>query len=122
MPLLDQDLPARAQQGDENALAALIARMMPAIRKGAAECTAPGLDFDDAVQEGLIGLFHAVRGFDPRCAKNYNYPSAELIRTTCRAGKDLKGVSKFQNVYKLKKITRIFYLLHYFLFVSRLQI
>ena len=52
MPLLDQDLPARAQQGDENALAALIARMMPAIRKGAAECTAPGLDFDDAVQEG----------------------------------------------------------------------
>lgn len=38
--------------GDENALAALIARMMPAIRKGAAECTAPGLDFDDAVQEG----------------------------------------------------------------------
>ena len=36
MPLLDQDLPARAQQGDENALAALIARMMPAIRKGAA--------------------------------------------------------------------------------------
>mgnify|MGYP006999860805 CR=1 FL=1 len=41
MPLLDQDLPARAQQGDENALAALIARMMPAIRKGAAECTAP---------------------------------------------------------------------------------
>ena len=65
MPLLDQDLPARAQQGDENALAALIARMMPAIRKGAAECTAPGLDFDDAVQEGLIGLFHAVRGFDP---------------------------------------------------------
>ena len=63
MPLLDQDLPARAQQGDENALAALIARMMPAIPKGAAECTAPGLDFDDAVQEGLIGLFHAVRGF-----------------------------------------------------------
>ena len=48
MPLLDQDLPARAQQGDENALAALIARMMPAIRKVAAECTAPGLDFDDA--------------------------------------------------------------------------
>ena len=71
MPLLDQDLPARAQQGDENALAALIARMMPAIRKGAAECTAPGLDFDDAVQEGLIGLFHAVRGFDPAAGQTF---------------------------------------------------
>ena len=66
MPLpkttIEQDLPVRAQQGDENALAALIARMMPAIRSGAAACTAPGLDFEDAVQEGLIGLFHAVRG------------------------------------------------------------
>ncbi len=33
--------------------------------QGCAECTAPGLDFDDAVQEGLIGLFHAVRGLTP---------------------------------------------------------
>ena len=49
--MIEAELPARAQQGDENALAALIARMMPAIRKGAADCTAPGLDFDDAVRE-----------------------------------------------------------------------
>ena len=80
MPLLDQDLPARAQQGDENALAALIARMMPAIRKGAAECTAPGLDFDDAVQEGLIGLFHAVRGFDPATGQTFTAYAAACIR------------------------------------------
>ena len=36
MQKMDDDLLARAQQGDETALAALIARMMPAIRKGAA--------------------------------------------------------------------------------------
>ena len=59
MQKIDADLLARAQQGDEAALAALIARMMPAIRKGAASC----LDFEDAVQEGLIGLFQAVRGY-----------------------------------------------------------
>lgn len=63
MQPIDQDLPAKAQQGDEAALAALIARMMPAIRKGAAASTAPGLDFEDAVQEGLIGLFNAVRSY-----------------------------------------------------------
>ena len=80
MPLLDQDLPARAQQGDENALAALNARMMPAIRKGAADCTAPGLDFDDAVQEGLIGLFHAVRGFDPAAGQTFTAYAAACIR------------------------------------------
>ena len=44
MQKIDADLLARAQQGDEAALAALIARMMPAIRKGAASCLAPGLD------------------------------------------------------------------------------
>ena len=64
MQQFDPDLIARAQSGDEAALAALIARMMPAIRRGAAGCTVPGLDFEDAVQEGLIGLFDAVRRYD----------------------------------------------------------
>ena len=54
MQKIDDALLVRAQQGDETALAALIARMMPAIRKGAAAFHAPGLDFEDAVQEGLI--------------------------------------------------------------------
>ena len=53
----------QAQAGEESAIAALITAMMPAIRKGAAAVAAPGLDFDDAVQEGLIGLFHAVRSY-----------------------------------------------------------
>ncbi|MEE0800096.1 MAG: sigma-70 family RNA polymerase sigma factor [Gemmiger sp.] len=61
----EEELLRRAQAGEESALAALIARMMPAIRKGAAGAVAPGLDFEDAVQEGLIGLFKAVRGYDP---------------------------------------------------------
>ena len=61
----EKSLYARAKAGDEAALAALIARMMPLIRRGAAACRAPGLEFDDAVQEGLIGLFDAVRSYDP---------------------------------------------------------
>lgn len=65
MQQIDQGLVLQAKQGDEAALAALIARMMPTLRKGAAACTAPGLDFEDALQEGLIGLFHAVRGYEP---------------------------------------------------------
>ena len=46
MPLpkttIEQDLPVRAQQGDENALAALIARMMPAIRSRRGGLHRPG--------------------------------------------------------------------------------
>ena len=48
MQKITNDLLALAQNGDETAVAALDARMMPAIRKGAAAATAPGLDFEDA--------------------------------------------------------------------------
>lgn len=54
----------QARNGDEQALAALIARQMPRIRALAAKAVCPGLDFDDAVQEGLIGLFSALETFD----------------------------------------------------------
>ena len=60
---MDDELLQQSQAGEESAIAALITAMMPAIRKGAAAVAAPGLDFDDAVQEGLIGLFHAVRSY-----------------------------------------------------------
>ena len=78
--MIEAELPARALQGDENALAALVARMMPAIRKGAAGCTAPGLDFDDAVLEGLIGLFRAVREYAPAVGPTFAAIAAASIR------------------------------------------
>ena len=56
MQKITNDLLALAQNGDETAVAA--------IRKGAAAATAPGLDFEDAVQEGLIGLFEAMHRYD----------------------------------------------------------
>lgn len=80
MQKIDDALLARAQQGDETALAALIARMMPAIRKGAVDFRAPGLDFEDAVQEGLIGLFQAVRGYQPACGTPFAAYAAACIR------------------------------------------
>ena len=78
--MIEAELPARAQQGDENALAALIARMMPAIRKGSRRLYGPGLDFDDAVQEGLIGLFRAVREYDPAVGPTFAAFAAASIR------------------------------------------
>ena len=54
----------QARNGDEQAIAGLIARQMPQIRSLAAKAVRPGLDFDDAVQEGIIGLFSALETFD----------------------------------------------------------
>ena len=79
MQKITDDLLALAQDGDETAVAALIARMMPSIRKGAAAATAPGLDFEDAVQEGLIGLFEAVRRYDAAAGTSFASFAAACI-------------------------------------------
>lgn len=69
-----------SRAGDEQALAALIAREMPAIRAAATRAVCPGLDFDDAVQEGLIALFHAVKTFDDARAASFSTYANTCIR------------------------------------------
>ena len=54
-----------AQHGDESAMTALIADFLPLIRRKAFAASRVGLEADDLVQEGLIGLLSAVRTFDP---------------------------------------------------------
>ena len=54
----------QARHGNEQALAAVLSRQMPQIRSLAAKAVQPGLDYDDAVQEGLIGLLSALRTFN----------------------------------------------------------
>ena len=77
---IDRRLLSQAQQGEETAMAAVIARMMPVIRKGAAANTAPGLDFEDAVQEGLIGLLRAVRSYRPDMEPGFEaYARASIL-------------------------------------------
>lgn len=70
----------RAAAGDEAAQASVIARCMPGIRRIAAANVVPGLEREDAEQEGLIALFHAMAawredgaGFETyamRCVRN----------------------------------------------------
>ncbi len=53
----------QARQGDEASLAAIIARLLPCIHVQAAKASCPGLDTEDAVQEGIIALFRAVQRY-----------------------------------------------------------
>ena len=50
--------------GNEETAAALVRAFMPYIRKRASRVHLVGLAYDDVVQEGLIGLFSAVDGYD----------------------------------------------------------
>ena len=62
---------ARCRLGDEQALAALIAWQMPRIRAAAQAGVCPGLDFEDAVQEGIIALFSAINTYSEEKALRF---------------------------------------------------
>ena len=61
----DDDLAARFRQGDVDALAVLLRRYRGFVRAKARGYFLVGADFDDLEQEGMIGLFKAVRDFRP---------------------------------------------------------
>lgn len=61
----DDDLLAAVRDGDDRALRALLARYRPFARARARSYFLIGGDRDDVVQEGMIGLYKAVRDYDP---------------------------------------------------------
>lgn len=60
----DYDLVARVRQGDDRALTTLLARYRNFARSKARSYFLAGSDKEDVVQEGMIGLFKAIRDFD----------------------------------------------------------
>lgn len=65
-PVADDDtLALAARAGDEVALRHLVDRHRPTIHALAATRFLPGGDRDDLVQEGMVGLWYAIRDFRP---------------------------------------------------------
>jgi RNA polymerase sporulation-specific sigma factor len=64
MSWADEQLVARVHDGDDVAIAVLLTRYRPLIRGRARTYFLVGGDRDDLVQEGMLGLFKAVRDFD----------------------------------------------------------
>ncbi|MEG1366039.1 MAG: sigma-70 family RNA polymerase sigma factor [Oscillospiraceae bacterium] len=61
-----------AARTDDAALTMLISQKMPMINRLASAAVCPGLDFDDAVQEGLIGFFSAVATYNQDKGASFN--------------------------------------------------
>ncbi len=61
----DEQLVLAARSGDEDALHALLTKYRPFARGKAGSYFLVGADREDIVQEGMIGLYKAVRDFDP---------------------------------------------------------
>ncbi len=63
--LADEELVARARAGDGRALDSLLLRYRDAVRARARGYFLVGADHEDVVQEGMIGLYKAIRDFAP---------------------------------------------------------
>lgn len=63
--ILDEQLIPKAKAGDEAAYSEIFERYKNMVRKTAGKFYIAGGDREDLIQEGMIGLFQAVRDFDP---------------------------------------------------------
>lgn len=67
----DEELVGRARAGDDTALEELLLRHRALVRARARAHFLVGADQDDLVQEAMIGLYLAVRAFDPQAGSSF---------------------------------------------------
>lgn len=67
----DEELLARARSGDDRSLDALLLRYHGIARAKARSYFLAGAEREDIVQEGMIGLYKAVREFDPDLGSSF---------------------------------------------------
>jgi RNA polymerase sigma factor, sigma-70 family len=81
-----------AKNGDARAMAVIAADMLPAIRRAAVRVTFPGLELDDAMQEGFIGLYHAVQTYREDTEASFKTYATVCIRNAVNsAGKKARA-------------------------------
>ena len=85
---------ARARAGQEAAVAAVLTHMMPLLRRAAARAVCPGLEFDDALQEGIIGLFGAIKTYHAAGGASFETYAAVCIRNAVTAARRAAGRKK----------------------------
>lgn len=61
----DEELVLQGQQGNHQAMDEVINRYKSSVRKTANTLFLAGADYDDLVQEGMIGLYQAFRDYSP---------------------------------------------------------
>ena len=63
--LSDEDIIAKIKEGDEQALSYLLGKYQTLVNKKVSKYFMIGAEKEDIAQEGMIGLYKAIKGFDP---------------------------------------------------------
>ena len=83
-----------AKEGNEAAVAAVLAALMPHLRHVAMQGACPGLEQEDALQEGIIGLFSAVRTYEPDRGAEFETYASACIQNAVAAAQRAAGRKK----------------------------
>lgn len=78
--LTDEDVASLAKQGNTSAFNHLTARYRNYVYKLCGAFYVSGGDIDDIFQEGMIGLYKAVRSFDPTLSTSFSSFAATCIK------------------------------------------
>src|SRR6201987_5618954 len=92
--LEDLQLVLRARNGDTGALDVLIRRYTGFVRLKASSYFLAGGDSEDLIQEGLIGLYKAVRDFSPEKASFRSFAELCVTRQIITA---IKTATRYQH-------------------------
>src|ERR1051325_5942021 len=92
--LADLQLVMRARNGDQKALDELIRRYQGFVRLKASSYCLAGGDADDLIQEGLIGLYKAVRDFSPELSSFRSFAELCVTRQIITA---IKTATRFKH-------------------------
>ncbi len=86
----------RARHGDETAQATILVHMMPVVHRIATANIVPGLEREDAEQEGLIALFRAMESYRPQDQVSFEAYAARCIRNGIADARLRAGRKKHQ--------------------------
>lgn len=94
--LADDDLVALAREGDKSALEVLLERYVSYARVKAKTYFLVGADREDIIQEGMLGLYKAVRDYD--ASKTISFSSFAELCITRQVISAIKGATRRKHV------------------------
>ena len=92
----EKELALRIQNGDKNALEQLVGANLNFVAHLAKNYVGQGVDFDDLVSEGNVGLVKAASNYDPSCEHRFATYAAPAIRKAIE-----KAISQQAGLYKV---------------------
>ena len=92
----EKELALRIQNGDKNALEQLVGANLNFVAHLAKNYVGQGVDFDDLVSEGNVGLVKAASNYDPSCEHRFATYAAPAIRKAIE-----RAISQQAGLYKV---------------------